>query len=87
MHYQVESTIRDFQAWCGGNAWKQTVLNSSEGVIDYVDGLLDDLFGEDSNASETDINDFLWFDLPELMEENGYTYDPVTDSFIDTEED
>lgn len=87
MYYQVESTIRDFQAWGGGNAWKQTVLNSSEGVIDYVDGLLDDFFGEDSNASETDINDFLWFDLPDRMEANGYTYDSATDSFIENKED
>lgn len=85
MHYQVELTIRDFQAWAGGNAWKQVVLNSSEDVVDYVDGLLDDLFGED--ATETGINEYLWFDLPHHMTENGYTYDPATDAFIETEED
>ena len=87
MHYQVESNILDFQAWSGGNAWKQVVLNSSEDVIDYVDGLLDDLFGEDANATDIDINDFLWFDLADHMEGNGYTYDSTTDSFIETEED
>lgn len=87
MYYQVESTIRDFHAWAGGNAWKQVVLNSSEDVIDYVDGLLDDLFGEDANATETDVNDFLWFDLANHMEAGGYTYDSTIDSFIETEED
>ena len=87
MYYQVELNIRNFQAWSGGNAWKQTVLNSSQDVIDYVDDLLDAIFTEDSNATETGINDFLWFDLPELMDENGYTYDLATDSFIENEED
>lgn len=87
MYYQTESNIRNFNAWAGGNAWKQTVLNSSEEVIDYVDSLLNELFHEDSNATETGINDFLWFDLPEYMSDNGYTYDSRTDSFIETKED
>ena len=58
MYYQTESNIRNFNAWAGGNAWKQVVLNSSEDVIDYVD----------SHATETGINDFLWFDLVNNME-------------------
>lgn len=87
MFYQINSDIRSFSAWCGGNAWKQVVLNSSEDVIDYVDSLLDELFDEDSHATETDVNDFLWFDLVGYMEEIGYTYDPATDSFIETKED
>lgn len=87
MYYQINSDIRSFEAWSGGNSWKQVVLNSSEGVIDYVDSLLNELFGEDSSATETDINDFLWFDLAEYMSENGYTYDSATDSFIETKED
>lgn len=87
MYYQTESNIRNFNAWSGGNSWKQVVLNSSEDVIDYVNSLLDDLFPEGSNATETGINDFLWFDLVNLMDENGYTYDSATDSFIETKED
>lgn len=87
MYYQTESNIRAFQAWAGGNAWQKVVLNSSEDVIDYVDGLLDELFAEGSHATETDVNDFLWFDLPDHMDENGYTYDPATDSFIENKED
>lgn len=87
MYYQTESNIRNFNAWSGGNSWKQTVLNSSEDVIDYVNSLLDELFPEDSHATETDINDFLWFDLPDHMAENGYTYDSATDSFIENKED
>lgn len=87
MYYQTESNIRNFNAWCGGNSWKQVVLNSSEDIIDYVDSLLDELFNEDSYATETGVNDFLWFDLVNRMEEVGYTYDPHTDSFIETKED
>lgn len=87
MYYQTESNIRDFDAWSGGLAWQTVVLNSSEDVIDYVDGLLNELFGEDSNATETDVNDFFWFDLADHMTENGYTYDSATDSFIETMED
>jgi hypothetical protein len=87
MYYQTESNLRNFNAWCGGNYWKQVVLNSSEDVIEYVDSLLDDYFPEDSHATETDINEFLWFDLAGHMTENGYTYDSHTDSFIENKED
>lgn len=87
MYYQTESNISNFNAWAGGNAWKQAVLNSSDDVIDYVNSLLDELFYEGSNATEIDINDFLWFELAEHMTENGYTYDSNTDSFIETKED
>lgn len=87
MFYQINSDIRSFEAWSGGNSWKQVVLNSSEDVIDYVNSLLDELFTEDSHATQTDVNDFLWFDLAEHMSENGYTYDSATDSFIETKED
>lgn len=87
MYYQINSDIRNFEAWSGGHAWQQVVLNSSEDVIDYVNSLLDELFTEDSDATETGINDFLWFELAEHMSENGYTYDSATDSFIETKED
>lgn len=87
MYYQINSDIRSFEAWSGGNSWKQVVLNSSKDVIDYVDSLLNELFTEDSSATETNINDFLWFGLAEYMSENGYTYDSATDSFIETKED
>lgn len=87
MYYQTESNIRNFQAWAGGASWQKTVLNSTEDVIDYVDSILDELFDEDSEATETGINDFIWFALPDYMDENGYTYDPISDSFINNEED
>lgn len=87
MYYQTESNIRNFRAWAGGVSWQKAVLNSSEDVIDYVNSPLDELFTEDSHATQTDINDFLWFDLVEYMSENGYTYDSATDSFIETKED
>lgn len=87
MYYQTQSNIRNFNAWAGGHAWQQVVLNSSEDVIDYVDSLLNELFGEDSDATEAGINDFLWFELAEHMTDNGYTYDSHTDSFIENKED
>lgn len=87
MYYQTESNIRNFRAWAGGVSWQKAVLNSSEDVIDYVDSILDELFDEDSEATETNVNDFLWFDFAEHMENNGYTYDSATDSFIEPKED
>lgn len=86
MYYQTESNIRNFRAWAGGASWQKAVLNSSDGVIDYVDSILDELFDEDSEATETEINDFIWFGLPEHMDEVGYTYDASTDSFINKED-
>lgn len=41
MYYQINSDICSFEAWAGGHSWQQTVLNSSEDVIDYVNSLLD----------------------------------------------
>lgn len=87
MYYQIESNIRNFRAWAGGASWQKAVLNSSEDVIDYVDSILDELFDEDSNATETSVNDFLWFGLLEHMAETGYTYDASADSFIESKED
>lgn len=60
--YTVElNTIDDFDAWSGG----LTMLNRvrKAGKIEELDALLEELSDCGGFESDTQLNDFLWFDL------------------------
>ncbi len=60
------TTLRNFEAWAGGKDNLNTVLEN--GKMDELDALVEELFGEEP-TDETQLNDFLWFDLPENFPE------------------
>ena len=60
------SSIREFEAWAGAKDNLKEVFEA--GKVDELDCLLEDLFG-DEPVSDTTLNDFLWFDLPESFPE------------------
>ena len=59
------TSLREFEAWAGAKDNLNTVLEN--GKMDELDALVEELFYEP--VSETTLNDFLWFDLPEFYPE------------------
>ena len=78
-----EVSLYDFEAWSGG----LDTLNrlKEHGVISQVENYLEEVFCE--GATETDINDFLWFEedliYSEILEmtEEEYKALPEWDGF------
>lgn len=72
MTYRVDESLRDFKAWSGGRDTIGMIegYDSEHGTeyLEQLSDLADELFTEDSQCSSTNINDWLWFDVPELEE-------------------
>ena len=65
MTYTKEFSIETFEFWSGA---KDVVDHYAEkGMIEELEQLIIDIF-EGSTPTETDINDFVWFDVPDIME-------------------
>lgn len=61
VYYEVCS-LRDFQWWAGA---KDIVNDLTDEEWDYVESYLE-CFEE---VDETQLNDWMWFDVPQLLEE------------------
>lgn len=78
MTYTTECSLDSFNAWSGG-AQRLDELKKHADAYAYIADLLDDLTSETA-MSETDVNDFLWFELDDVLEEAGY-YDVESDTW------
>lgn len=68
MTYKVESSLWDFPAWSGG---KDTLdVLKEKGDCDAVESWIEELGMED--ATDTTINDILWFERDAIAEALGY---------------
>lgn len=72
--YNEIDSIRDYEAWSGA---KDTIDRLEElDAVEALDSMLDDLFPD--GCSETELNDFLWFErdyIAELIGHNGDLFD------------
>jgi len=68
MIYSKETNINDFDAWSGAVDTMNTVREANK--IEDLESLLDEVFF-DKVPTETDINDFLWFDTDYIYESLG----------------
>ena len=69
MKYYIEDSLKNFKAWSG--AVDTLRILEEEGKIEEVENYLEECFTE---ASDTDINDFLWFETEFIfLELLGYT--------------
>lgn len=60
MYYTVEFSIDSFKFWSGA---VDVIDNVRElGKLDELESLIIEVFGDSENVSETDINDFVWFE-------------------------
>ena len=71
--YTVElNTIDEFEAWSGGLTMLNRVRDA--GKIAELDALLDELSACGGFESDTQLNDFLWFDLENY---DGFSWDDL----------
>lgn len=82
MRYVVETSLSAFDAWSGG----LRVLNElclHQKAYEYIETYLEDC--GDELLTDTNINDFLWFDALDFLEENGL-YNSETGLYSDDED-
>lgn len=68
MKYFKECSLEDFDAWSGGRDTLDFLVN--HGLCDRVESMIEDVFPE--TPTDTDINDFLWFETDMIAELLGY---------------
>jgi hypothetical protein len=82
MEYKVETSLHDFPAWSGGKDTLETLIERDD--WEAVEDLIETVFF-DQDATDEDINDFLWFERDTIAEHLGYRdWDAYEDG---TEED
>lgn len=67
MEYTIDRNLEDFQAWAGGKATLDTLIE--KGDCEQVEDYIEQCF---THPTDTDINDFLWFSRDEIAEYLGY---------------
>lgn len=67
MEYIVERSLDQFDAWSGGKDTLDTLIE--KGVCDEVEDFIEQCF---TDPTDTDINDFLWFERDQIAEYLGY---------------
>ena len=60
MYYKVEFSIDSFKFWSGAVDVIDRVRELDK--LDELEALIIDVFSDSENVSETDINDFVWFE-------------------------
>ena len=68
MEYKVECDLDQFDAWSGGKDTLDVLIE--KGVCDEVQSLIEETFFE--TPTETQINDFLWFERDFIAHSLGY---------------
>ena len=68
MKIYSEKSLKDFDFWSGA---KDTVKYLTEDEINLIENILEDCFPE--GMSETEINDFFWFEDDTIAEWLGYS--------------
>lgn len=68
MEYKVEKSLREFEFWSGAKSNAQLLTGAELDTIE--EGIIECSF--DTMWSETDINDFMWFDTETIAEWLGY---------------
>ena len=67
MTYTIEESLENFDAWSGGKDTLDVLID--KGVCDEVEEFIEQSF---VRPTDTDINDFLWFERDQIAEYLGY---------------
>lgn len=78
MKYYKEEHIENFKAWSGGRDTIDTIR--AYGKLDNLEAYLQEVF-YDTIPSDTDINDFLWFDRETILNHLGIDDRTVQEKF------
>lgn len=72
MKYYVEDSLDNFEAWSGGKDTLDTLRE--KGDVDSVECLIEELASmSEEGWTDTNINDFLWFERDTIAEHLGYS--------------
>lgn len=80
MKYYVEEHIEYFKAWCGGRDTLKTIR--AYGKLDDLESYLQEVF-MDTIPSDTEINDFLWFERETILNDLGIDTRTIKEKFSD----
>lgn len=69
MKYIVEESLSNFDSWSGG---KDTKDDLTEEQLDQIEELIEELY-PDEPPTDTDINDFLWFERDAIAQHLGFS--------------
>ena len=73
MYYEVKFDIYNFEFWSGA---KDRVEKIRElGMLGELEDLITDVFSDSKDITETDINDFVWFEDDMINEYLGINED------------
>ena len=67
MTYTIDQSLADFNAWSGGKDTLDVLIEKD--VCNEVEEFIEQCF---TNPTDTDINDFLWFERDQIAEYLGY---------------
>ena len=84
MKFMVECSLADFNAWAGGKATLDDLRRHQE-AYDYIESFINEwTYG--NNVTDTDVNDFLWFEVYDMLAEAGL-YDNENDVWLNEGEE
>lgn len=70
MRYQAEETIHNFPFWSGA---KDTIAELTYDEMNSLEQLIEEIFdGGDELPTDTEINDFVWFERDTIAQHLGY---------------
>lgn len=67
MKVYTETTLRDFEFWCGA---KDTVEHLTDRELETIESVFEDLYPD--GMEDTQINDIFWFEEDWIAEMLGY---------------
>ena len=71
MQYIKESTLWEFEAWSGGKDTLEVLKAYGWQMVEDTQEFIEMCFKE-KKPTETEINDFLWFERQAIAEYNGF---------------
>lgn len=72
MQYLVDTELYQFDAWSGAKARLDDLVQHKD-AYDYIESYLEEWCAmREEPMTETEINDFLWFESDNLLKQNGF---------------
>ena len=71
MYYKTEFNLYDFPAWNGGHDTLETLKEKN--LVDQVQAAIEEIYCCEESPTDTEINDFLWFERDTIAEWLGFS--------------
>ena len=71
MYYKTEFNLYDFPAWSGGHDTLETLKEKN--LVDEVQAAIEEIYCCEESPTDTEINDFLWFERDTIAEWLGFS--------------